>query len=156
MANQPPSYYPDLGALGEDLVAQWLESCGWMLLHRRWRSRGGEIDVIAEFLRSDGEGESTLAFVEVKTRSAGNWDSGGRDAIALPKQQRICRTAQEFLAKYPQKADYTCRFDVAIVYSERITKNRTVDSVGANLAAISILGYHLTLQEYIPAAFDCL
>jgi putative endonuclease len=156
MTNQPPSYYPDLGALGEDLVAQWLESCGWMLLHRRWRCRGGEIDVIAEFLRSDGEGESTLAFVEVKTRSARNWDSGGRYAIAFPKQQRIWRTAEQFLAKYPQKADYTCRFDVAIVYSERITNNKIVNHIDSNLATTSVMGYYLTLQEYIPAAFDSL
>ncbi len=44
MANLPPSHYPDIGSLGEDLVAQWLQSTGWIILHRRFSSRWGEID----------------------------------------------------------------------------------------------------------------
>lgn len=39
MANLPPSHYPDIGHLGEDLVAQWLQSTGWIILHRRFASR---------------------------------------------------------------------------------------------------------------------
>ncbi|MDB9378156.1 YraN family protein, partial [Nodularia sphaerocarpa] len=48
MANLPPSHYPDIGELGEDLVAQWLHSTGWSILHRRFSSRWGEIDIIAQ------------------------------------------------------------------------------------------------------------
>ncbi|MEH1902351.1 MAG: YraN family protein [Nostoc sp.] len=40
---------PDIGQLGEDLVAQWLQSTGWIILHRRFSSRWGEIDIIAEY-----------------------------------------------------------------------------------------------------------
>ncbi|MBC6435462.1 YraN family protein, partial [Nostoc sp. HG1] len=80
MANLPPSHYPDIGELGEDLVAQWLQSTGWIILHRRFSSRWGEIDIIAEYHEVTGKeaGEqgritpppnSLLAFVEVKTRS---------------------------------------------------------------------------------------
>ncbi|MEH1958377.1 MAG: YraN family protein [Nostoc sp.] len=36
------------GQLGEDLVAQWLQSTGWIILHRRFSSRWGEIDIIAQ------------------------------------------------------------------------------------------------------------
>lgn len=195
MTNHPPSHYLDIGALGEDLVAKWLAQCGWNILHRRWRCRLGEIDIIAEGgIRGSGEGvrlkgedrkeedrgvgevkniyfssntpstsptpysplpTPTLIFIEVKTRSAGSWDAGGRDAIALGKQRKLWRTAQVFLARYPQMADYTCRFDVAIVFSQKISKK-----VGAtesqSLAAITVSDYHLMLQEYIPAAFDSL
>ncbi|MEH2247525.1 YraN family protein [Nostoc sp.] len=170
MANLPPSHYPDIGHLGEDLVAQWLQSTGWIILHRRFSSRWGEIDIIAQYDGSAGEageqdsrkavGElktqhSILAFVEVKTRSSGSWDAGGRSAITLQKQAKIWRTAGIFLAQYPEKADYSCRFDVAIVYCQRISKNLTaITATQSALATSSAAGYKFNLQEYILAAFD--
>jgi putative endonuclease len=164
MANLPPSHYPDIGQLGEDLVAQWLQSTGWMILQRRFSCRWGEIDIIAQYDvtgKAGGAGErlftqdSILAFVEVKTRSSGNWDAGGRSAITPQKQAKLWRTAEIFLAQYPEKADYPCRFDVAIVYCQPISKNLTGAKVTQQaLATSSVAGYNLKLQEYIPAAFD--
>jgi putative endonuclease len=162
MSDLPPSNYPDIGTLGEDLVAQWLESCGWRILHRRWRSRWGEIDIIAEYTQ-------TLAFVEVKTRSTGSWDSGGRDAIMPSKQGKLYRTAQMYLAKFPEKADFNCRFDVAIAEAQKVANPKILNSNISNpkifkydntiensdsLAFLSTLSHYLTLQEYIPGAFD--
>ncbi|MEH1854844.1 MAG: YraN family protein [Nostoc sp.] len=161
-------HYQDIGELGEDLVAQWLQSTDWIILRRRFSSRWGEIDIIAEYDGRTGEkhltqhsalgtGHSLLAFVEVKTRSSGSWDAGGRSAITPQKQAKIWRTAGIFLAQYPEKADYSCRFDVAIVYCQRIPKN--LIGVTANqeaLATSSVQGYKFKLQEYIPAAFDSL
>uniref|UniRef100_UPI0035CBAF11 YraN family protein n=1 Tax=uncultured Nostoc sp. TaxID=340711 RepID=UPI0035CBAF11 len=90
---------PNIGHLGEDLVAQWLQSTGWIILYRRFSSRWGEIDLIAEYDGVTGKeqgsrGEyptphSLLAFAEVKTRSSGNWDAGGRSAITPQKQAKI-------------------------------------------------------------------
>ena len=180
MANLPPSHYPDIGELGEDLVAQWLQSTGWIILHRRFSSRWGEIDIIAEYHEVTGKeqgsrGEyptphspllrlgsvqvptphSLLAFVEVKTRSSGSWDAGGRSAITPQKQAKIWRTAGIFLAQCPEKADYSCRFDVAIVSCQRISKNLTgVTASQEALATLSAAGYKFKLQEYILAAFD--
>ncbi|MBN3910268.1 MAG: YraN family protein [Nostoc sp. NMS1] len=182
MANLPPSHYPDIGHFGEDLVAQWLQSTGWIILHRRFSSRYGEIDIIAQHHGVTGkEQESTgeyptphsplpliprggptfptphsmLIFVEVKTRSSGSWDAGGRSAITLQKQAKISRTAGIFLAQYPEKADYSCRFDVAIVYCQRISKNQTaIIATQEALATSSVAEYKFKLQEYIPAAFD--
>ncbi|WP_298920662.1 YraN family protein [uncultured Nostoc sp.] len=164
---------PNSGELGEDLVAQWLQSTGWIILHRRFSSRWGEIDIIAqhdarvEEAGVAGEQESRkavrelrtqhsmLAFVEVKTRSSGSWDAGGRSAITPQKQAKIWRTAGIFLAQCPEKADYSCRFDVAIVYCQRISKNLTgVRATQEALATSSAAGYKFKLQEYILAAFD--
>jgi putative endonuclease len=159
----PLSHYPDIGTLGEDFVAEWLSAQDWKILHRRWqRSRRGEIDIIAEH-QAINENKNiidlTLAFIEVKTRSAFNWDSGGRDAILVRKQQKLWRAAQMFLAEHPEKADYTCRFDVAIVFCEQKSKRSNNLTANGNLCSQALqenLGYHLTLQEYIAGAFDSL
>jgi len=154
MANPPSSHYPDIGTLGEDLVAQWLQSTGWIVLHRRFSCRWGEIDIIAQF-QDPKLDNLTLAFIEVKTRSSGNWDAGGRSAITVQKQAKLWRTAQMFLSEYPEKADYPCRFDVAIVYCQRISKKLISVIASQEVIANSSDGVHnLTLQEYIPAAFD--
>ncbi|MEH2414008.1 YraN family protein [Nostoc sp.] len=168
---------PNSGQLGEDLVAQWLQSTGWIILHRRFSSRWGEIDIIAQHDGESGEAEeqkenfsrakqqlsanrtqhSLLAFVEVKTRSSGSWDAGGRSAITPEKQAKIWRTAGIFLAQYPEKADYSCRFDVALVYCQRISKNLTnFTATQEALATSSAAGHKFKLQEYILAAFDSL
>ncbi|MDP5017254.1 YraN family protein [Anabaena sp. UHCC 0187] len=145
MANPSPFNYADIGNIGEDLVANWLQSTGWKILHRRFWCRWGEIDIIAEYQGT------TVAFIEVKTRSSGNWDEGGKNAITLQKQAKIWRTAEIFLAEYPQKADYSCRFDVALVHYQLETKK----VIGAEfLERLSISGYEFKLLQYIEAAFD--
>lgn len=153
MANLPRSHYLDIGVLGEDIVAQWLQFQGWIILHRRWRCRWGEIDIVAKrdphLGKSEGDGEMgrnppitlpshpliprslplasrpspLLAFIEVKTRSQNNWDAGGLLAITPKKQAKLRQTAQCFLTTYPDLAQYPCRFDVALVSYHKLGKS---------------------------------
>ena len=186
MANRPTSHYLDIGALGEDLVAQWLQSTGWTILHRRWRCRWGEVDIVAktedtiqktQFKRHNSELRSqnqnwapdslpTLAFVEVKTRSRGNWDAGGLLAITPQKQAKLWQTAQFYLTTYPNFAEHPCRFDVALVQYRKLP-NAQQSQLGHRKAATDLLsspvqlgqaviisGYQLVLQEYLASAFD--
>ncbi|MGK7900730.1 MAG: YraN family protein [Hormoscilla sp.] len=163
----------DKGALGEELVAQWLQQQGWAILHRRWRTRSGELDIIAQRARQ-------LAFVEVKTRSRGNWDADGKLAISAKKQQFIWQAAELFLAAYPAYADLSCRFDVALVYCQSLPRSPNshplpspdthdnkfnhacqvtlpaMQSKSVKLGqAVRVGDYQFILQEYIPSAFDC-
>ena len=137
MANRSSSHYPDIGVLGEDLVAQWLEFTGWIVLHRRWRCRWGEIDIIAR--RESAAQQQTLsrepqaienlpfiAFVEVKTRSRGNWDAGGLLSITPQKQAKLWQTARCFLARYPKLAEQPCRFDVCACKLSKAIPKRTL------------------------------
>ena len=179
MANRSQSNYPDIGVLGEDLVAQWLHSQGWVIRHRRWRCRWGEIDIIAtkpaqpaigNRREPGGNSFPCLILVEVKTRSCGNWDAGGLLSITPQKQGKIWQTARCFLATYPRMADHTCRFDVALVCSQKLSPRQRQESAqdsninnasAGSLAkafqlgeAVYIAGYQLILQDYIPSAFD--
>lgn len=169
MTNLSASHYPDKGVLGEDLVAQWLQSRGWIILHRRWRCRWGEIDIIAQ-----QEGSClipALAFVEVKTRSRGNWDADGLLSITPQKQAKIWQTAKCFLATHSHLADYPCQFDVALVSCQRLSKSQDQQELSKTFLTQNpsvsfsskafhtgqggdLVEYQLILQEYIAAAFD--
>lgn len=167
-----------LGALGENLVAEWLQQQGWEILHRQWHCRWGEIDIIA--LGTDEETEintgsensrfpilrlrsvqvpdsQTLAFVEVKTRRPGNWDAGGMLAVSAAKQAKIWQTAEIFLSKRPDLANNSCRFDVALVRCEPLrqkAKPILPPLTGENSQSVAAENYLLTLQEYIRSAFS--
>jgi putative endonuclease len=172
-AFQNPS--PSIGELGEQLVAQWLQTQNWIILHHRWRCRWGEIDLIAQQAErargEDGEREKTgittpssvLAFIEVKTRASKNWDADGRLAITPQKQAKLWQAAQLFLAHYPELANCPCRFDVALVSyqpSHPVSPASMAAIPNATQLPIQlgqpifVTGYRLLLHDYIPSAFD--
>ncbi|MCC3445502.1 MAG: YraN family protein [Microcoleus sp. PH2017_03_ELD_O_A] len=164
-SNSPqPTNSRDIGTLGENLVAQWLQQQGWEILHRQYHCRWGEIDIIA--LGRDEEGEKnpgipdrqfpTLAFVEVKTRRRGNWDAGGILAVSAAKQAKLWQTAEIFLSTRPDLANNSCRFDVALVRCEpsRQKTKQILPPTTANSQSALAGNYRLTLQEYIRSAFS--
>ncbi len=145
-----------VGTLGEQLTERWLQLQNYESLEQNWRSRWGEIDLIALEKAS-----STIAFVEVKTRNHYNWDEDGLRAIDFIKQQKIVQTASLYLAKHPQLAELPCRFDVALVGYRKLSK--PVDSSLVNFQQITQLNlgqpveidrYQLTLTNYLQSAFD--
>ncbi|HBB34054.1 MAG TPA: hypothetical protein DDZ80_22725 [Cyanobacteria bacterium UBA8803] len=174
-----PNQTHDIGELGEQLVAEWLKAQGWAILYHRWRCRWGEIDLIAcsgvgeSGKKEDREGEegmrgnrvrsttpnsSLLTFVEVKTRSQGNWDGNGRLAITPSKQAKMWRTAELFLAEHPDLANLPCRFDVALVSCQ--PPHHPVNGKALQVLPVQLgqspkfAGYQMILQDYIDSAFD--
>ena len=93
------------GQKGEEAVAGWLLARGYAILERNYRSRQGEIDIIAQ-------NGAYLIFVEVKTRSEGAIAAPG-EWVDLKKQRKIMKTALQYLAG--QGAALQPRFDVAEV-----------------------------------------
>jgi len=120
-----------LGNLGENLVIDLLKAQGWVILSHQWHCAWGELDIVA----SD---RHWLIFVEVKTRSLGNWDFNGALAVNKSKQKKIYLAALKFLGQHPHLSNLDCRFDVALV-AARPT------ALGEN---------YLYLQNYLEAAFS--
>jgi putative endonuclease len=95
-----------LGEVGENLACDELQRRGYAIVARRYRRRGGEIDIIAR----DGP---TVVFVEVKTRAGSAYGSGA-DAITWTKRRRLTGIATDFLARN-HLTDCPCRFDVVSI-----------------------------------------
>jgi putative endonuclease len=97
-----------LGRRAEHLVARRLERAGWRIVDRNFRTRSGELDLIA----LDG---ATLVFVEVKAGRVGAAAGPERPAHAVGrrKQLRIRRMAREWLAERRSPSGVAgYRFDV--------------------------------------------
>lgn len=95
----------ELGDSGEHITAEHIRQIGWRILERNYRSKEGEIDLIA----MDGE---TIVFIEVKSRRGHL--SEPSEAVDLRKRRRICATSEEWLSIHDCSESH-CRFDVAEV-----------------------------------------
>jgi putative endonuclease len=82
-----------LGERGERLAAAHLERAGYTILARNFRTRFGELDLVAADNRC-------LIFCEVKTRIAGTrrGPAGPLDAIGPRKRAQVRAMAREWLA----------------------------------------------------------
>ena len=138
----------ELGTLGETLASNWLVAQGWRQCDRQWHCRWGELDLVMAKGPADSQGQ--IAFVEVKTRSQGNWDAYGLMAITRTKQAKLWKAAQFYLMKQPQWAEAACRFDVALVACRR---DRPPAANPAQRLSLED-GRYLVLQDYIEHAFD--
>src|SRR5262249_17520518 len=89
-----------------ELCAVWrLRMAGYSILARRYKTRLGEIDIVA---RRGG----VLAFVEVKAR--GDYDKAGF-SLYTPPFRRVARAASLVPAHHPRYAADSVRFDAILV-----------------------------------------
>ena len=104
---------PKKGQAGEEAAALFLEEKGMKIMEKNFRSRNGEIDIIA----LDGE---TLVFAEVKT-----WSVYGIDALEqsldAKKRRKIIETSKYFLALHRKYKYMAIRYDVIFVSPNGIT-----------------------------------
>ncbi|HUE85340.1 MAG TPA: YraN family protein [Vicinamibacterales bacterium] len=99
----------DFGLLGEDLACDALVERGYTIVARRYRTKSGELDIIARH-------RDYLVFVEVKARQS---DSFGdpEEAVTLQKQQRMVWMAADYLARNVPH-EVPCRFDVVAINTQ--------------------------------------
>jgi putative endonuclease len=95
-----------LGQLGEQLAAEHLVRRGFRIVERNYRTRWGELDIVA----FDG---TTLAFCEVKTRRLNTGAAGHPfDALRTIKRSRVRKMAFRWLcARSDRPYAEVLRFD---------------------------------------------
>jgi putative endonuclease len=82
-----------LGALGERLAADHLRRAGYRIIERNFRTRYGELDIVAA-------GDRFLVFCEVKTRVRGRvHGSDPFDSIGPDKRKRLRAMAAQWLVE---------------------------------------------------------
>jgi putative endonuclease len=93
------------GHAAELLAALRLMMAGYRIVARRYRTRMGEIDLIARR-------GNVIAFVEVKKRAD---YAAGAEAVTQFSRQRIRRAAELFLRRNPSLAGFALRFDIVVI-----------------------------------------
>ena len=96
------------GKMGEDIAVNYLKNKGYTIITTGFRSRFGEIDIIAK-------NKEYLTFTEVKLRKNNNF-AHAREHVGKVKQRKIIATANIWLAGH--KNEQQPRFDVIEIYTD--------------------------------------
>lgn len=94
------------GRLGEETARAYLLREGYQILEANYRSRHGELDLVAR----DGD---VLVFVEVRTRRGAAYGTP-EESVDLRKRRKLTELAEAYLQTLPEPVP-TCRIDVVVV-----------------------------------------
>jgi putative endonuclease len=97
------------GRGAETLACWYLRLCGWRILARRVRARGGEVDIVARRRR-------TLAFIEVKARASSEAAAFALDAWRI---RRVAAAAEQLAPRYMRDGD-DVRIDAIFIVPRRL------------------------------------
>lgn len=120
-----PDRRQKLGQRGEDLAVKHLGKMGYKILERNFRTRSGEIDIVAKH-------QNRIVFIEVKTRGSNRYGHP-KLAVTAQKQRKISMVALEYLKKHATP-NTPARFDVVSVQSRDETVSVEVISNAFDLA----------------------
>lgn len=107
-----------LGKSGEEAAVSLLKNKGYKILARNYRTKLGEIDIIAK-------DKDTVCFVEVKTRTCDKFGLPA-EAVFISKQKQIARAALIFL-KENNLLEHNARFDVVSIMTGK--ENPKIDLI---------------------------
>ena len=102
------------GKKGESIATRYLRKKGYQILEQNYRTRIGEIDIIAR-------DRNTLVFVEVKARNSKRFGHP-KSAITPQKQRKISMVALQYL-KITNQMRSKARFDVIAISSTPTSQN---------------------------------
>ena len=97
------------GLIAEYFIIFYYIICFYKILHHRYKTKVGEIDVIMLRRRE-------LVFIEVKARQKGMHEN----IISIGQQKRLIRAAEFFITKHKNYSNYNLRFDLALVRPYRL------------------------------------
>lgn len=103
----PPGSANRVGRWGEWVALRHIRRLGWDVVARNWRSRRGEVDLIAY----DGP---QIVFIEVKTRKQIEEAIPPEAAFDRRKERKLEELAIDFLLRH-EMTDCPCRFDLIAI-----------------------------------------
>ncbi len=101
-----------VGKEGEKLAADYLLGKGFEVIEKNYRYRRFEIDIIAKK-------ESTIVFVEVKTRS-GNYFGEPEETVAEKQAAQIIEAAENYIFENDWNGEI--RFDIISILKRKENK----------------------------------
>lgn len=101
--------HTELGRVGEEKGRKYLLENGYRILNTNFRTRFGEIDIVAAL-------QDTIIFIEIKTRKSIQYGLP-REAVNFHKQVQYSKLALYYLQKY-NLLEEKARFDVLEIYAE--------------------------------------
>lgn len=105
----------EYGIKAEKLVISYLRSFSHQILHTRYKTKYGEIDIVAQ----DGSNKKII-FCEVKARRSRNIEIALESIVTPTQQKRISNAALYFISQEIQYQDWFMQFDVIIVNNGEI------------------------------------
>ena len=96
------------GRESESIAVKYLKKQGYKILEQNYRTKLGEIDVIAK-------DKNTLVFVEIKARRSDRY--GNPKWAITPKKKRQMSKVALYYLKVTRQMDVKARFDVVTVRS---------------------------------------
>ena len=102
------SYNKIYGAVGERIVTEYLQNCGYKILEKNYKLPFGEIDIIC--LDNSNKTNPVYVFVEVKYRNSKQFGFP-REAITKTKQATIKKVAIYYLKQKKLYEKVAMRFD---------------------------------------------
>jgi putative endonuclease len=100
----------EFGQKGESIAVRHLKKNGYKILEKNYRTKLGEIDIIAK-------DKDTIVFVEVKARRSRQFGNP-KHAVTPNKQKKISMVALFYL-KSTKQTDAKARFDVVAICAEQ-------------------------------------
>ncbi|HZJ76194.1 MAG TPA: YraN family protein, partial [Oscillospiraceae bacterium] len=78
-----------VGLIGEELAANYIRNKGYDVLERNYRTKLGELDIIAA-------NQGIIIFIEVKTRTSSSYGRPS-EAVNYKKQSTIQKLSQQYI-----------------------------------------------------------
>ena len=103
----PPEARKGQGDVAEERACRHLDRSGFTIVERNFRTRGGEIDIVAR------KGD-VLVFVEVRSREVPDFGTP-EESVTPAKRRRIVATARQYLSNVPPSSWREARFDVIAI-----------------------------------------
>jgi len=103
----PPEARRAQGDAAEEQACRHLGRSGFTIVERNYRTKGGEIDIVA--LKGD-----VLVFVEVRSREVPGFETP-EESVTPAKRRRIVGAARHYLSTVPPSSWREARFDVIAI-----------------------------------------